>query len=137
MIKTYLKYTLTGLLLTAALYSCRVTKPYQQPGINTQLLYRGQNGTDTITIASMHWEQLFTDTTLQSLIREGLANNLNLKVAIQKIAEAQAALGQANGAFIPSLSGNASATHSKQSAAALDFPPGLSINTVTTTYQVG
>jgi NodT family efflux transporter outer membrane factor (OMF) lipoprotein len=137
MIKTYLKYTLIGLLLTMAFYSCKVTKPYQQPNVSTQFLYRDQNGTDTITIASMHWEQLFTDTTLRSLIREGLANNLNLKTAIQKIAEAQAALIQAKGALIPSLSGNASATRSKQSAAALDFPPGFNINTVTTTYQLG
>lgn len=137
MVKTYLKYTLIGLLLTTAFCSCKATKPYQRPDTNNLLLYRDQNGTDTITIASMHWEQLFTDTILQSLIREGLANNLNLKTAIQKITEAQAALIQAKGALIPSLSGNASAAHSKQSAASLDFPPGLNINTVTTTYQLG
>src|ERR1700759_1843009 len=106
MTRNYLKYVLTGLVILAACYSCKVTKLYQQPGANTQLLYRDQNGTDTITIASMHWEQLFADTTLQSLIREGLANNLNLKTAIQKIVEAEAALGQAKGALLPSLSGN-------------------------------
>ncbi|HTK18168.1 MAG TPA: efflux transporter outer membrane subunit [Mucilaginibacter sp.] len=137
MIKTYLKYTLIGLLLTTAFYSCKVTKPYQQPNVSTQFLYRDQNGTDTITIASMHWEQLFTDTALQGLIREGLANNLNLKIAIQKIAEAQASLIQAKGAMIPSLSGNAGVTRSKQSSAALDYPAGFDINTVTTSYQLG
>jgi multidrug efflux system outer membrane protein len=136
MIKIY-RYTLIGLLLTTAVYSCKVTKPYQRPNPGNQALYRNQNGTDTITIASMHWEQLFTDTTLQGLIREGLANNLNLKTAIQKIAEAQAALIQAKGALIPSLSGNASGAHSKQSAAALDYPPGFNISTSTTTYQLG
>lgn len=137
MLKRYLKYTLTGLLLITAFYSCKVTKPYQQPNINTQLLYRDPSGTDTITIASMRWEQLFADTILQNLIREGLANNLNLKTAIQKIAEAQATLIQAKGALIPSVSGNAIATHSEQSAAALDYPPGFNISTVTTTYQIG
>lgn len=137
MAKIYIKYTLIGLLLTMAFYSCKVAKPYQQPNSNNPLLYRDQNGTDTISMAGMHWEQLFTDTILQGLIREGLANNLNLKTAIQKIAEAQAALIQAKGAQIPSLSGNASAAHSKQSAAALDFPPGFNISTVTTTYQLG
>lgn len=136
MIKIY-KYSLIGLLLTTVFYSCRVTKPYQRPNAGNVLLYRDQNGTDTITIASMHWEQLFTDTALQSLIREGLANNLDLKTAIQKIAEAQAALIQAKGAIIPSLSGYADAAHSKQSAAALNFPAGLNINTSTTTYQLG
>jgi multidrug efflux system outer membrane protein len=137
MIKRYFKYTLIALLATAALYSCKITRPYQRPAVGAVALYRDQNGTDTITIAGMHWEQLFADTALQSLIREGLANNLNLKTAIQKIVEAQAALGQAKGVMLPSLSGNASATRSQQSAAALDFPPGLGINTITNTYQLG
>ena len=137
MTKRYLIYTIITLLTTAAFYSCKVTKPYEQPGIITQNLYRGQTGTDTLTIASMQWEQLFADTILQNLIREGLTNNLNLKTAIQKIAEAQAALGQAKGAFIPSFSGNANVTHSRQSVAALNFPPGLDISTVATTYQIG
>src|SRR6185312_614233 len=112
MTKIYIRYTLTGLLLTTAFFSCKVAKPYQQPKAGNMLLYRDQNGTDTITIASMHWEQLFADTALQSLIHEGLANNLNLKTAIQKIVEAQAALIQAKGAMLPSLSGNANAAHS-------------------------
>src|SRR4051812_29727363 len=100
MIKAHLKYITIMLLVSAAFFSCKVTRPYQQPGVSTELLYRDQNGTDTITIASMHWEQLFADTALQSLIREGLANNLDLKTAVQKIAEAQAALGQAKGAML-------------------------------------
>jgi outer membrane protein, multidrug efflux system len=136
MIKEHLKYTVIIMLVMAAFYSCKVAKPYQSPGVNPKPLYRDQNGADTITIASMRWEQLFADTALQSLIHEGLANNLNLKTAIQKIIEAQASLTQAKGAMIPSLSGNISATRSKQSAAALDFPQGF-INTVTNTYQLG
>jgi len=85
----------------------------------------------------MPWESLFADTTLKALIREGLYQNLNLKMAIQKIAEAEAALGQARGAFLPNLSGNANAERSKISVASLNFPPGFSINTVTTSYQLG
>ena len=131
-----LKYTLICLLVTTAFHSCKVAKPYRRPNANNLLLYRDQNGMDTITIASMHWEQLFTDTILQGLIREGLTNNLNLKTAIQKIAEAQAGLIQAKGALIPSVSGYANAMRSQQSAAALDLPQGL-VNTSTTTYQLG
>jgi len=117
--------------------SCKITKPYQRPDLNAGIdLYRGQTSEDTATIASMPWENLFSDTTLKALIREGLYNNLNLKTAVQKIAEAQAALGQSRAAFFPSLNGNASVTRSKQSVASLDFPPGFSINTVTTSYQM-
>jgi multidrug efflux system outer membrane protein len=56
---------------------------------------------------------------------------------VQKIAEAQAALGQTKAAFLPNLSGNASVTRSKQSAASLDYPPGTVINTLYTAYQLG
>lgn len=136
LIKLPLRYTLIGLLLMTAFSSCRVSKTYHRPNTDTLLLYRDEHGTDTITMASMHWDQLFADTALQGLIREGLANNLSLKIAIQRIAEAQSFLTQARGAMLPSLGGAATATHSKQSVAALNFPSGL-INTKTTSYQLG
>src|ERR1700760_319746 len=104
--KQYIKYTFLVFVLMAMALSCKVTKPYQTPQLNTADLYRGQNGTDTTNMASMPWENLFADTTLKALIREGLYQNLNLKVAIQKIVEAQAALGQAKGALLPNVSGN-------------------------------
>ncbi len=135
--KPCLKYTFLVPVIICAMLSCNVTKPYRQPGLNTNDLYRGQNNTDTTTIADMPWESLFADTVLKALISEGLYQNLNLKVAIQKIAEAQASFGQSKAAFLPSLSGNTSAARSKLSVASLNFPPGFSINTVTTDYQLG
>jgi len=135
--KSQLKYTFLLLTLICTVLSCKVTKPYKQPELNTNDLYRGQSSTDTTTIASMPWESLFADTVLKALIREGLYQNLNLKVAIQKIAEARATLGQTKAAFLPSLSGNASVTRAEQSVASLDYPPGFSINTTTTSYQLG
>jgi len=134
---TYIKFILLFLGISIAL-SCKVTKPYQQPaGLTTNVLYRDQNTQDTVTIANMPLEQIFTDTILKGLIKEGLSQNLNLKIAVQKIYEAQAAFGQTKAAFLPNLSANASVTRSKQSNAALDFPPGSGINTLTTTYQLG
>lgn len=118
--------------------SCRVAKQYQQPDLNANnALYRDQSTADTVTIASMPWEKMFADTVLKGLIQEGLSQNLNLKIAVQKIAEAQAALGQSKAALLPGLNANAGVTRSKQSAAGLDFPPGISINTLTTSYQLG
>jgi len=132
-----LKYIFLFALLSGALQSCRITKSYKQPDVNTNGLYRGQQSTDTATLASMPWQSLFADTTLKSLIQEGLNNNLDLKTAVQKILEAQASLQQSKATFLPSLSGNASISRSKQSQAGLNFPPGININTLTTTYQAG
>jgi NodT family efflux transporter outer membrane factor (OMF) lipoprotein len=135
--KNVLRYTFFVLAFVCASISCKVTKPYRQPDLNTGDLYRGQSNTDTTTIASMPWENLFADTVLKALIREGLYQNLNLKAAIQKIAEAQASFGQSKAAFLPNLNGNAGVTRSKQSTASLNLPPGFSIITLTTDYQLG
>jgi multidrug efflux system outer membrane protein len=133
----YLKYTFLLFVCIGAFLSCKVTKRYQQPNANAINLYRDQNSGDTATIATIPWQTFFADTVLKGLINEGLNQNLNLKIAIQKIAEAQASLRQSKAAFFPNVNGNASVARSKQSLASLDFPPGTVINTVTTTYQLG
>ena len=135
--KHHIKYTFLIFALIAVALSCKVTKSYQQPDLNTGDLFRDHLNSDTATIAAMPWQSLFADTVLKALITEGLYNNLNLKIAIQKIEEARATFGQSKAAFLPSLSGNAGATQSKLSAASLDYPPGTVVNTVTTTYQLG
>jgi NodT family efflux transporter outer membrane factor (OMF) lipoprotein len=119
------------------MFSCKVTRKFEQPDIKTAGLYRMQSTMDTATMAAMPWQTLFADTILKALISEGLSQNLNLKTAVQKIVEAQAAFNQSKGALLPNVSGNASATRSKLSLASLDYPPGTVVNTVTTTYQLG
>ena len=111
--KRYLKYTFLLLTIIGTALSCKVTKPYRQPDLNTNDLYRGQTSADSSTIATMPWESLFADTVLKALIHEGLYQNFNLKIAIQKIEEARAAFGQTKAAFLPGLNGNASVTQSK------------------------
>jgi outer membrane protein, multidrug efflux system len=137
MSRVKLRYILLVLFISSVVVSCKIAKTYQQPDVNTNALYRDQTTTDTATMASMPWQNLFTDTALKALIKEGLDHNLDLKIAVQKIVEAQATLGQTKGALLPSLSAYANVTPSKQSAAALDFPPGLNINTNTTLIQLG
>ncbi|MDB4901097.1 MAG: hypothetical protein JWQ63_378 [Mucilaginibacter sp.] len=133
----HFKYFFLLFVCIGTFLSCKVTKRYQQPDANAINLYRDQNTTDTATIATIPWQIFFADTVLKALINEGLNQNLNLKIAIQKIVEAQASLRQSKAAFFPNVSGNASVGRSKQSLASLDFPPGTIINTVTTTYQLG
>jgi multidrug efflux system outer membrane protein len=135
--RSIIKYILSIAVLICVSLSCKVTKPFKDAGTVTNGLYRGQNNTDTATMANLPWESLFADTILNGLIKEGLNDNLNLKTAIQKIAEAQAALGQTKAAFLPSLSGNATVTRSQQSVASLNLPAGFSINAATTSYQLG
>ncbi|WP_343592390.1 efflux transporter outer membrane subunit [Flavobacterium sp.] len=131
------KYIL--LVITAALISaCSVTKKYERPtDLKTDQLYRDQSSTDSTTIADMPWNTVFKDEKLNALIQKGLDQNLNLKNAIENIVQARASLRQSKLAYYPTLQLDASATHNKQSQAGLNFPPGININTLTTTYKLG
>ncbi|MCZ4245901.1 efflux transporter outer membrane subunit [Pedobacter punctiformis] len=115
--------------------SACVTQKYERPQVKNDNLYRDQNTTDTATIADLPWKSLFTDTTLQSLIQQGINENLDLKQAIERIKIAEATLQQSRAALFPSLQGDLSVTDTKQSQAALNFPAGVNINLETQTYK--
>ncbi|MEJ2905960.1 efflux transporter outer membrane subunit [Pedobacter panaciterrae] len=129
----YKSYIIIG-FATLCLTAC-VTKKYERPAVNSNDLYRDKTGTDTATIANLPWKTLFADGTLQTLIQQGLNENLDLKQAVERIKIAEATLRQSKAAFLPSLSGDLSVTDAKQSRAALNFPPGININTETQTYK--
>lgn len=128
------------LLVTAAvlLSACSVTKKYERPStVSTDKLYRDQASADSTTIANMPWQAVFKDPKLNILIQKGLDQNLNLKNAIENIVQARATLRQSKLAYYPTLNLDANAAHNKQSEAGLNFPPGININTLTTTYKLG
>jgi multidrug efflux system outer membrane protein len=128
--KSYVIIGLTALSLTAC-----VTKKYERPALNSNGLYRDNAGTDTTTIADLPWKTLFADPTLQTMIQQGLNENLDLKQAIERIKIAEATLLQSRAAFLPTLTADLSATDAKQSKAALNFPAGVNIKTETQTYR--
>lgn len=107
---------MTGLVIMV-MASCKVTRPYQRPEHTADnALFRDINTTDSTTIANVPWQQLFTDTNLQSLIQEGINNNLDMKIAVARIKSAAANLRQSKQAFLPTLDATASATEKKLAA---------------------
>lgn len=130
----YILLVMTVVLLSA----CSVTKKYERPTtLKTDQLYRDQASADTTTIADMPWQSVFKDEKLNALIQKALDQNLNLKNAIENIVQARASLLQSKLAYYPTLQLDANATHTKQSEAGLNFPAGININTLTTTYKLG
>jgi len=117
-----------------SLASC-VTKKYEKPAVISTDLYREVTNQDSASLADLNWKVLFADANLQNLIEEGLKENLDLKQAIERIRVAEATLYQSRSALLPSLTADVSATDAKQSTAALNFPPGININTETQTYR--
>ncbi|MDR6783491.1 multidrug efflux system outer membrane protein [Pedobacter africanus] len=128
--KYYFIIGFSALSLTAC-----VTKKYERPALNSNDLYRDNTTADTSTMANLPWKNLFTDAPLQVLIQQGINENLDLKQAIERIKVAEATLLQNKAALLPSLTADVSVTDAKQSRAALNFPPGININTETQTYR--
>src|ERR1700730_3792493 len=104
--KKLIAYILFVFMILAT--SCAITKPYQSPVVGAQELYRDPPSTDTTNMANLHWSEIFRDTLLQNLIREGIAQNLDLKIAYSRVQQAQAYYEQSRQAFLPNLSADAS-----------------------------
>lgn len=133
--KSIYKHSLLVIGFAVLILSACVTQKYETPKVTTENLYRDNNTSDTTTIADLPWKNLFNDANLQTLIQQGLNENLDLKQAIERIRIAQATLQQSKAAFLPTLQADVSVTDAKQSQAALNFPPGVNINLETQTYR--
>ncbi len=94
------------LLMSVGLSSCHIYQTYKRPDMpEADSLYRHPVAAeDTVSIADLTWQELFTDTLLQQLIDSGIKNNTNLNIARLKIQEAEALLKSSQLAYLPSLS---------------------------------
>jgi HAE1 family hydrophobic/amphiphilic exporter-1 len=140
----------TVLVIGSLAFGSCVTRKYQAPGMPVKgELYRDTasaasvtsatavaGAADTATIATLPYRTLFADTILQGLIDEGLRENLDLRVAMERMTEASENFLQSKVASLPSLSGNVNVTRSKLSANAQDVPPAYigAYPLTTTTY---
>lgn len=92
------------ILASLIIVSCAVKRPYQVQDVAPGKLYRDIDTTDTATIASISWKDMFTDPLLQSLIQEAINNNNDLKIAQARTREAEATFAQSRAALFPYLS---------------------------------
>ncbi|HBO28063.1 TolC family protein [Culturomica sp.] len=104
--KNILLYTVC---VAAFLSSCNIYKEYHTPEMDAWGLYRDPVSVsdtlvaDTVNMADLPWEEVFTDSQLQSLIRLGLERNTDLQTAMLRVKEAQASLMSSRLAYLPSL----------------------------------
>ena len=86
---------------------CGIYKPYSRPEVKTDNLFgETVETTDTMSVANLRWDEMFTDLHLQQLIRKGLDNNINLQVAQLRITQSEASLKSAKLSYFPSVSFN-------------------------------
>ena len=98
-------YCLFLFLAASILSGCGLYTRYSrpEPGLSVDSLYRSAP-TDSATLASRPWRELFADPCLQTLIAAGLERNTDLDVARLQVEEARAVLQQARLAYLPSAS---------------------------------
>ncbi|MCO6147449.1 efflux transporter outer membrane subunit [Flavobacterium sp. NRK1] len=98
------------------LQGCFAAKEYKRPDIKAENLYRTEIvSQDTISMADISWQNMFTDPKLQEYINKGLQNNFDIRVAMQNIVAAEASLKQGKAGYFPTLSLGADWTHIEQS----------------------
>lgn len=96
--------------------SCFIAKEYGRSKLKTENLYRAEViSTDTTSLANISCDKVFTDPILQGYIKTGLENNLDIRIAMQNIAAAEASMKQEKAGYFPTLSAGADWTHQELS----------------------
>ena len=98
--------------IAGVLFSCNTSQHYQRESVNTENLY-GVENTDTTNLAVMPWQDLFTDPLLQAYITEGLENNPDLQIAIQRVAASEAYFEQSKAALLPGINAKATGNYTR------------------------
>ncbi len=85
---------------------CAAVGPnYKRPEMQPPGAYRGQVAAPAAeSIADAGWWQVFDDPALQDLLRQGIANNLDLRLASARVVEARALAGVAKSFLYPQVS---------------------------------
>ncbi len=120
------------------LASCVPNTPITPPNAGVPPVYRGDASSAT-SLASLPWQQLYTDPVLQGLITQALKKNYTVAEAYQTVLAAQANLGIVNANEQPFVSGALQAPYQittgdrPSSTPATAFTPQLGISA---SYQV-
>ena len=118
--------TLGCLWLALFLTGCAVGPEYQRPPLSPPSAFRSGGAVSTNSFADLPWWQVFHDQTLQSLIQTALTNNYDARIAVTRIAQAQAILGETRGQFFPQVNYAALAGRGKNvGAGSTPSPTGI------------
>lgn len=108
-----------GLLCLIFMSSCKVAAPVKMPAqLTAPTSFTGK--VDTSSIGYIPRKAFFTDPQLNTLIDEALANNLDVKIAIQHIEAARAELVSRRSLLLPTVGVGASAGVRKFGAYTMD-----------------
>jgi outer membrane protein, multidrug efflux system len=128
-----------GAVLLGTLAGCNVGPKYKQPNFPAPPAYRGADEaavSSADSLGDQQWSQVFREPELQALIKTALANNYDVRIAVQHILEQQAQVqitrsqqfptlgvgGTGIGAGIPALNSLGSNSSNSNSSYSLSSP---------------
>jgi multidrug efflux system outer membrane protein len=114
-----------------AIVGCTVGPNYQRPEMPKPSEYRfDATPAQAESMADLKWWQVFDDPALQALIREAIADNLDLKIAAARVEEARARAGIAKSYLYPQVDGVAGygVRQATNTPATPDNPDANSVN---------
>ena len=99
---------LTTAVVLLTLSGCKVGPNYKRPVLDVPGQYRGlaPGPGATGNFGEMKWQSVFPDEVLQSLIKEALSDNYDIRIAASRILQAQASLGVTRSNQLPALNGS-------------------------------
>lgn len=100
-----MKKTIILIALSAVLGSCGIYKGYERPAdmVTDSIFGVKYQTTDTASLASLGWKELFTDPYLQALIDTALVRNTDLRTAQLRVEQALVGLRIARMDYLPSI----------------------------------
>ena len=86
--------------------SCHTRQNYQRANdvVDEKLFRTDALPKDSLSMANLSWKEIFTDAVLQKHIAKALENNIDIRIALQNIASAEAYLKQSKAAYQPTIS---------------------------------
>ena len=122
---------------------CAVGPNYSKPSVPTPPQFRGAGpGTENQpSLAETKWANLFNDEALTGLIRTGLSDNFDVRIAAERVLQARAALGISESQLFPTVNatGQFAAVRTSRIGAQNFVPPGISLDSSYTQagFQLG
>lgn len=103
-------------VLAVSVQSCFVAKDYQRPEVENEAFFRTDAlPEDSVSLADVSWREIFTDSLLIRHIDDGLANNTDIRIALQRLVASQAYFKQGKAGYLPAINAGPQVTHQQLS----------------------
>jgi len=118
------RHLLLAVLSALSLNACVLGPDYHRPAVETADAWQSVGGT-AYRAAGERWWELYGDPTLNELVHEGLKNNQDIQLAIERVNEAEAQAGYTRSDNAPNINGVANANRTQHSeVGATPMPSG-------------